>query len=84
MGGYSCYSDLWTPDCLVLHDRTPRAFCRIPRRGNPLRSRVASRDQQLKTSKLTHSPLNLKNMNKNIWRAVIEVGFIIFRFIPTF
>jgi hypothetical protein len=80
MGGYSCYSDLWIPDCLVLHDRTPRAFCRIPRRGNPLRSRVASRDSAAKNFQTDPFPLNLKNMNKNIWRAVIEVGFIIFLF----
>ena len=40
--------------------------------------RVAT--QQLKASTTDQFPPTSKNMKKNIWRAVIEVGFIIFLF----
>jgi hypothetical protein len=43
MVGYPRNSDLRIPDHLVLHGRTPLAFCRLPVRDNPVRSLVASR-----------------------------------------
>ena len=64
MVGYPWNSDLRIPDYLDLHDRTPRAFCRIPRRGNPLRSPVASRDSSAKSSQTDPFPRTSKDMKK--------------------
>jgi hypothetical protein len=79
MAGYPRNPDLRGRDYLVFDHRASWGFCRVPVRDNPVWSRVASHGSAVQMFKLTPTP-NPKNMKKNIWRAVIEVSFIIFLF----
>jgi hypothetical protein len=79
MAGYPRNPDLRGRDYLVFHYRASWAFCRVPVRDNPVWCRVASHGSAVQTFKLTPTP-KFKNMKKNIWRAIIEVTFIIFLF----